>query len=343
VNDDVIEIVDVAPDEDAQATVATTNPANHLEEITDDDVASEYPANLPQVGQQNIFSSQRETKDVYDLTVMVDSRAVIEPGHLPINGGTYTMEDDARNRKMRAEEEDYVHPIQRPGRDDPRRCRGFDRRDNRPCRDWSVTNIEDARTRFCRKHAANPLYLDPSSVAHKTVHHASKAARHAAYSMVIRQQMIEAMRLGDKDVLSDVEAMDAVDVENPASVVDASMRVNAGMMARLARKFAAGQMALEDYMTGVAVFTELLRKLANTKHEITGNASDELERAMHRALERFGLDDARAGVDGDDPATSAPHGVDGASSALALAETDGVFIDRAGAPARERTQEGLSD
>jgi hypothetical protein len=64
---------------------------------------------------------------------------------------------------------------------------------------------------------------------------------------------------------------------------------------------------------------------------------------MHRALERFGLADARAGVDGDDPATSAPHGVDGASSALALAETDGVFIDRAGAHARVLTQEGESD
>lgn len=224
----------------------------------------------------------------------IDEVPLIERGRLPANGIRYTWEDDALNIEMR-KTETYVAGAASPRRTDPRRCKGFNRRDMRPCRKWSTKNVEGKHLNFCREHlqvsqARNGVFL----TAHSIVARTSKNTRHGAYSEILKLQVIEGLKLNTDPksritLQNMLEVMNGVDTDDLSGPLNGSMQLIMGLTASLLQKHATGQIGFDDYLTGTVVLTEMLRKLAAAKHEIIGTADDEKERAIQQALESQGL------------------------------------------------------
>lgn len=221
----------------------------------------------------------------------------------PLNGKVFTWADDALNLSMRAREHGAdVHGA--PPVSSPSRCRGFSVRDSRPCRAWSATNAEGMRLWFCKRHLGTSKQLTKgqhSMSGSAIVARASKAVRHGAYSDTIRIQMREAIERnkesGSRDeFVRDLEVIESIDPDDVAGgLKDATVMIQAAM-ARMNRRYYAGDIKEMEYLQGLILFSEQLRKLLATRHDIKGTASDQLSEAINDALNGLGLGNTHANV-----------------------------------------------
>jgi hypothetical protein len=243
----------------------------------------------------DIMESTSESRDA--------SSYVTEPGRPPANGKYYTWEDDVLNRRMR-EEERYVAISGQPAQHSPHRCKGFSINLGRPCRQWAMKNVDEMYLTFCKSHSmrvwgftgANRDVTEVTQAwtASANMAKASAATKHGAYStlMKIRLTAIMEMKHGKEErdkVVALMDAMESVDTDNPSDSLDFMIRTNMGMMAELLEGYAAGNIKFGDFMLGVTMVSDTLRKLTSTKHEVVGTADDENERAIKGVLDEMGL------------------------------------------------------
>lgn len=215
----------------------------------------------------------------------------------------YTWEDDVLNRQMR-EEEHYVATINNPAQDSPHRCKGFSTNLGRPCRKWAMKNAEGTYLTFCKSHSMRTWGVmeatrDVDEVAKPWTATAimartSAATKHGAYSTLMKMRLtaIMEMKQGKEErdkVVALMDAMAAVDTDNPSDSLDFMIRTNMGMMAEMLEGYAAGKIKFGDFMLGVTMVSDTLRKLTSTKHEVVGTADDENERAIKGVLDEMGL------------------------------------------------------
>lgn len=231
---------------------------------------------------------------VYERIGWFDGVRVFARGARPLFGENYTWADDVLNLLQRANESYRGHAR-------PERCKSWSIAKQRPCRAGAAINADGVRLAFCVRHLRRLRgklrrrgKISVGLMADQILARVTKQTRHGAYSAVMRQQMLEAVRFRNDSAASeelrrDLEVIDSIDAEDTTSGLKELVLIVQASIARLTRKYYRGELDEMKYLQGIVLFADMQRKLLATRHEIRGSASDEVKDAIDEALDKLKL------------------------------------------------------